>query len=155
MRLLFFLRKLVIDQKGTSVLELALILPVLAMLTFVAADIAMAFKAKITLQRAAERAGQMATSGGYNSTAYQNLAADAASAAGVSSSNVTVTDTLLCDGTAQAATTPCAAGQQISRYVGITVNGTYMPMFAGLLPGSRWSSGQGVALTGAASVRLQ
>lgn len=144
------------DRAGTSTIELAIIFPVLTMLTFVAADIAMAFKTKIKLQTAAERTAEMATAGGLNSAAYQNLAADAAQAAGVSSGDVTVTSSLLCDGTVQASTLDiCAAGQQVKRYVAITISGQYRPMFGALLPGTRWAGGQGVALTGSASVRLQ
>lgn len=150
------LRPILSDQSGTSAVELALTVPVLAMLTFVAADVAMAFKTKIKLQTAAERTAEMASSGGLNSTAYQNLASDAASAAGVSANNVSVTSTLLCDGTVQSSTTAvCTTGQQMKRYVAITVTGSYTPMFAGLARGGSWSSGQAIALTGSASVRLQ
>ena len=147
---------LVSDRSGTSTVELAIIMPVLAMLTFVAGDIAMGFKAKIKLQAAAERAAAMATSGGYSSTAYQNLAADAAQGAGVSTGNVSVTETLLCDNTTQTSTSAiCANGQQMKRYVAITITSSYMPMFANLLPNSIWNSSQGVTLTGSSSVRLQ
>lgn len=144
------------DRSGTSTVELAIIVPVLAVLTFVAADVAMAFKAKIRLQSAAERTTEMATSGGLNSAAYQNLAADAAAGAGVPSGNVSVTSSLLCDGTVQASTTAvCATGQQMKRYVTISITGSYMPMFGELLPGTRWASDQGITLTGSSSVRLQ
>lgn len=144
------------DRSGTSTVELAIIIPVLALLTLAAADIAMAFKAKIKLQAAAERTAQMANSGGLNSSAYQNLAADAAQGAGVATSSVSVTGSLLCDGTTQSSTDAvCSAGQQMKRYVAITINGSYKPMFANLIPNSRWASTQGVPLTGSASVRLQ
>ena len=150
------------DPTGTSTVELAIIMPVLVLLTCMAGDVAMAFKAKIALQRAAERAAQLAVAGGYTSdtsktqAAYNNLAADAASAAGVSTDNVTVTPTLLCNATVQTASpeVPCADGEQMKRYVAITISGTYTPMFAKLAPGGKWSS-QGIALTGSASVRLQ
>lgn len=144
------------DRSGTSTVELALIMPLLALLTFVAADVAMAFKAKIRLQAAAERTAQMATRGGLNSTAYQNLAADAAQGAGVPTNGVTVTETLLCNGTAQSSTVgTCSTGQQIQRYVAIGITSNYMPMFGKFLPGSRLSATQGITLTGSSSVRLQ
>ncbi len=148
------MKRLFADPAGNSTVELAIIMPVLVLLTCLAGDVAMAFKAKIALQRAAERAAQMATAGGYNSTAYQNLAADAASAAGVSTNNVTVTPTLICDSTAQTTPDYCTSTQQQKRYVAITISGTYTPMFAKLAPNSNWSS-QGIAITGSASVRLQ
>ncbi|KEQ53686.1 TadE/TadG family type IV pilus assembly protein [Sphingobium chlorophenolicum] len=156
------MKRLFADSIGTSTVELALIMPVLVLLACMAGDVAMAFKAKIALQRAAERTGQLATVGGYaNDTsktqaAYNNLAADAAAAAGVSTNNVTVTPTLLCDATVQTASpeVPCADGQQTKRYVAITISGSYTPMFAKLMPGSNWST-NGIPLTGSASVRLQ
>lgn len=154
------MKRLFADPTGNSTVELAIIMPVLVLLTCLAGDVAMAFKAKIALQRAAERTAQLATAGGYTgdtsdtSKAYNNLAADAAAAAGVATSNVTVTPTLICDSTAQTTPDYCTATQQMKRYVAITISGTYTPMFAKLAPGSRWSS-QGIALTGSASVRLQ
>jgi len=156
------MKRLFADPAGTSTIELAIIMPVMVLLTCLAGDVAMAFKAKIALQRGAERAAQLAAAGGYTNdtaktqAAYNNLAADAASAAGVSTNNVTVTPTLLCDATVQTASpeVPCADGQQMKRYVAISISGTYTPMFAKLAPGSRWSS-QGIAITGSASVRLQ
>lgn len=150
------IRRLLRDRSGTSTIELAVIFPVLVMLTFVAADVALAFKSKIRLQTAAERTAEMATAGGLNSAAYQNLTTDAAQAAGVPSGNVTVTSSLQCDGTEQTSTSQnCGTGQQIKRYVQIRISGQYLPMFAALLPGGRWSSGQAIELTGSASVRLQ
>lgn len=144
------------DSYGTSTIELAIIVPVLALMTLIAADLAMAFKMKIGLQTAAERTAQMATKGGYNSLAYQNLVTDAANAAGVPTNAVTVTGSLFCNTTVQAsADAICPAGQQLKRYVAITISNTYQPMFAGLLPHGNWASDQGVALTGSASVRLQ
>jgi Flp pilus assembly protein TadG len=151
-----WLHNLLSDRWGTSTIELAIIFPVLAALTFIAADLAMAFKAKIRLQAAAERTAQLATSGGLNSAAYQNLAADAAAGAGVSSNAVTVTSSLLCDGTVQASMAEvCATGQQMKRYVTIGITGSYQPMFGKLLPGTSWASAQGITLTGSSSVRLQ
>ncbi|WP_150291954.1 TadE/TadG family type IV pilus assembly protein [Sphingobium estronivorans] len=149
------MQRLASNQSGTSTVELAIVLPALALLTFMAADVAMAFKAKIGLQRAAERTAQMATAAGINGAAYgtDNLKADAAAAAGVATGNVNITKTLLCNGV-QSASDPCPDGQQISRYVAIGITGTYMPMFAKLAPGTRWSA-QGIALSGSASVRMQ
>lgn len=144
------------DRCGTSTVELALIMPILALLILLAADFAMAFKTKILLQRAAERTAQLATSGGMDSSAYDNLAADAAEAAGVPAANVSITSTLLCNDMTQASTdTACAPGQQIKRYVLISIAGSYAPMFGTFMPGTRWGTLQAVPLSGSASVRLQ
>lgn len=144
------------DQTGTAFMELAFVVPILVLLTLAASDIAMGFSAKLKLQTAAERAAEMATSGGLSSAAYQNLQADAADAAGVPASNVTVTSTLQCDGVEQSSTSNiCPTGQQISRYVRIDISGTYQPMFGGAIINNLWSSSQTIAISGAASVRLQ
>lgn len=150
------LRACCCDRAGTSTIELAIIVPVLALLTFVGADVAMAFKTKIRLQNAAERTAQMASKGGYNSTAYQNLQADAAQAAGVPANAVTITGSLFCNSTAQASLVgECGTGQQMKRYVAININSSYQPMFGALMPGTIWASNDGVAVSGSASVRLQ
>lgn len=142
------------DRSGTSTVELAIIFPILAALTFIAADLAMAFKAKLKLQTAAERTAALATTGGR--TIMSSLAADAAAGAGVSSNAVTVTESLACDNTVQTSlTSVCANGQQIRRYVTISIASSYAPMFGKLLPGTQWASSQGVSLTGSASVRWQ
>lgn len=154
------MKRLFANPAGTSTVELAIIMPVMVLLTCLAGDVAMAFKAKIALQRAAERTAQLATVGGYTSDttdtskAYNNLAADAAAAAGVAINKVTVTPTLICDSTVQTTPDYCTATQQMKRYVAISISGTYTPMFAKLAASSKWSS-QGVAITGSASVRLQ
>lgn len=104
------MKRLLSDRSGNSTVELAIIMPVLVLLICMAGDVAMAFKAKIGLQRAAERAAQLAAAGGYSTTSsnnYSNLKADAAAAAGVSTNNVTITPALICDSTAQ--TTPITA----------------------------------------------
>ncbi|WP_176596161.1 MULTISPECIES: TadE/TadG family type IV pilus assembly protein [Sphingobium] len=151
------MKRLLSDRSGNSTVELAIIMPVLVLLICMAGDVAMAFKAKIGLQRAAERAAQLAAAGGYSTTSsnnYSNLKADAAAAAGVSTNNVTITPALICDSTAQTTPDYCTATQQMKRYVAINISGTYTPMFAKLAPSSNWSA-QGIALTGSASVRLQ
>lgn len=150
-----FLRRIADCSAGTSVIELAIIAPILVVLVLLASDVAMAFRMKLKLQTAAERTAQMAVIGGLDSTAYSNLAADAATAAGVATNKVTVTDTLLCNNTAKSSTTDtCGSGEQVKRYIALTITDNYKPMF-GSLGGSFWSSSQGVSLTGSASVRLQ
>lgn len=150
-----FLRRIAGCRAGTSTIELAIIAPVLVMLVFLASDVAMAFRMKLKLQTAAERTAALAVSGGIDSTAFQNLAADAAAAAGVTTDKVTVTDTLLCNSTTQSSTgNQCATGEQSKRYIALTISDNYMPMFASL-GGTGWSASQGVPLTGSASVRLQ
>lgn len=150
-----FLRRIAGCHAGTSTIELAIIAPILVMLVFLASDVAMAFRMKLKLQTAAERTAELAVSGGLDSTAYSNLAVDAAAAAGVTTDKVTVTDTLLCNGTAKASTTDtCASTEQSKRYIALTISDNYKPMFASL-GSAGWSATQGVPLTGFASVRLQ
>ena len=137
------------DQSGTSVIELALIMPIL-LVTFVGiVDCARLISAKLTLQQAAERTAEMATAGGVASAAFTTLQAEAAAAAGVSTGNVTVTYWLECDGTRQSDFAgSCTSGQQVGRFASISINNTFVPTFPLIYR-------NGVALTGAASVRVQ
>src|SRR3546814_17591918 len=58
------MKRLLSDRYGNSAVELAIIMQVLVLLTCMAGDVAMAFKAKIGLQRAVEGTAQFAAAGG-------------------------------------------------------------------------------------------
>jgi len=137
------------DQRGTSVVELGLIMPILFVTLVGVVDCARLISAKLTLQQAAERTAEMATAGGVASTAFTALQAEAATAAAVSTDHVTVTYWLECDGTRQSDfTASCSSGQQVARFTSISINNVFVPTFP-------WIYRNSVALTGSASVRVQ
>jgi Flp pilus assembly pilin Flp len=128
------LTRLAGDEHGASLIEMALLLPILASLIVGIVDVSRAFSAKLDLQQAAERTiekvQQYQTEGGFDT-----LRAEAAAAAGVPPSSVKVDYWLECNGLRQADfETNCPEGQEPARWVKVIITGTYTPMFAS----SRW-----------------
>lgn len=149
-----WLAQLLKDSRGTSVLETALIVPTLAMFVMGGSDLAMGFSEKIRVQQAAARAIEMATAGGLNSAAFNNLQSDAATAAGVATSNVVVDKWLECDGVRQSSfnDTCTTTGAQMARFVSISITSSYAPMFSFLVPDNDNGS---ISISGYSAVRVQ
>lgn len=144
------------DRRGVAAVELALIAPMLATLILGTTDIARAVARKLAVQQAAARTIEMASAGGLTGTAYLNMQAEAATAAGVASNKVSTDRWLECDGVRQGDwNTTCASGAQIGRYVSLTINGSYTPMFNLTFRLLGLSQNGTIPVTGMASVRLQ
>jgi hypothetical protein len=132
--------------------------PILATLMMGIADLTMGFGAKFSLEQAAQRTlerTRIADSG----SDYSYLRAEAAAAANVPESQVTVDAWLECDGTRQAAFTgTCTEAQSIARYVQITIVSYYDTIFPyGVLAqkfASQYSNGN-LRISADASVRVQ
>jgi Flp pilus assembly protein TadG len=146
--------RLLRSERGSSVIELSALSPMLLSMVLGLIDASLGFTAKLKLQQAATRSIEMATAGGIASPAFNSLADEAATASGVSKTNITVTKWLECNGTRQDSFDAiCASGQQYARYVSVTINGNYTPMLSSAmhafgLPGT-------LSITGKASVRMQ
>ena len=141
------------DRRGAAAMEAALVLPMLTIALLAVFDIAMGFSAKLKLVQAAARTAELATAPATVGSNYGYLVTEAASASGQPASNVTVATWLECGGTRQALMTDiCGAGQQIARYVSITIRGTYRSSFGF---GAMFRTPNGVAIRGSATVRLQ
>lgn len=146
------LARLTSDTRGVSVIETAVIVPALAMLIAGVSDLAMGFSARLKIQQATNSSVQLATAGGPNSLAFSTLQAEAATAAGVPSSQVTIDKWLECAGTRQLSFEgTCASGQQQARYASVTITGSYHPKF----PMMQYLSGTSLPLKGFSVVRVQ
>ena len=146
------------DQRGASLIEFALFAPILAFMVMGVSDIAMGYSQRLTLESAAYRALEKVAVGSVRSD-YSYLRAEAATAAGVPESNVTVDSWLECDRVRQADFNGiCPDGQMVSRYVQITVNKSYRPRFdygpLGLGFAGRSTDGS-IALSASAAMRVQ
>lgn len=120
---------LVADERGASLIEFALFLPVLGILLMGITDLAMGYSRKLTLEAAAYRALERVAVGSVQ-TDYSALRTEAANAAGVPLSAVTVDNWLECGSVRQpefAGT--CPTGQQESRYVQVNIQANYTPHF--------------------------
>ena len=108
------LRSLARDESGASIIEMAMVMPVLGSLLIGMVDISRAYSAKLQLEQAAYRAIEKVQQYNTTSSTYDTLKAEAASAAvaagftNVTDSNVTIDFWLECDGTRAAVYNRCA-----------------------------------------------
>ena len=118
------------DDRGAAVIELALIAPVLALLTIGIIDVSQAFGRQLTLEQAAQRAVEKVMQTTGDTTVEATIKEEAAAQGDVAPEDVTVSYRLECDGTVEADfDTECGAGEVESRYLMVTVSGSYTPMF--------------------------
>lgn len=136
------------DESGASMIEFAIVAPVLALLSCLTADVSMGFARKLKDQQAADRAINYATMAGMNASGSQ-IQAEAASASGLPTSSIKVTFWLECDGVVQPSYSGTCASGLPARYVSVAVTDSYIMMFGKLL------STSAIALHGYGEVRLQ
>ena len=118
------------DDRGASIVELALVAPILASLLIGMVDLSRAYSYKLKLEQAAQRSIEKVQAYQTSTSTYGTLQTEAASAAGVPTSNVTIDYWLECDGTrASNYNSVCSGTQTYARWVTVTVQGTFTPMF--------------------------
>lgn len=152
------------DERGHSFLELGFALPIFATLLIGTIDISRAVSERLKLEQAAQRTIEKLQIRDFNfdsttddRTIYQN---EAATAAGVATSAVTVNAWLQCNTTIQ---TPmdqshyngtCNSGEIMSRYVTVQIQKSFTPLF-----GTKYFPGANAngtfTLTARAGVRVQ
>ena len=86
------------DERGSATIELALVLPILALVITGATDLATAYSRKLHIEQAAQRAIERVMQTTTTTSVHEALAAEAAKAAGVPEDQVTVTYLIECDG---------------------------------------------------------
>jgi Flp pilus assembly protein TadG len=156
-----FFRTLARDERGASIIELALAAPFLATLIIGMVDISRGYSAKVQLTQAAQRAIEKAMQGEKNTDLYDTLQAEGASAAGVATSAVAVRYWLECNGVSQMTSVAtmtadydqvCTSGTY-ARYVSIDITKSFSPMF-----GTKWAGANAdgtYTLHGKAMIRVQ
>jgi len=143
------------DERGTSLIEMAMVAPVFAAMLIGMVDVSRAYSAKLQLEQAAYRSIEKVQQYRTTTDTYTTLQAEAASAAGVATSAVTVDPWLECNGTRAASYTGvCPSGQVPTRYITVTIQKMFTPMF-----GSRFfpraNTNGTYTLTGQAGLRTQ
>lgn len=132
--------------------ELAMIAPMIALLTVGIVDLSNGFSRKLKIEQGAQRAIEKIMNTSANDTVENTLAAEAATQAGVALSQVTVAYRLECDG-AVTAGEDCPSGQTASKWISVTVTDRHQPMFARHFAGIH---GDGTYhLSATAGVRIQ
>lgn len=147
--------RLLKDDRGASIVELAIIAPVLASLLIGMVDLSRAYSRKLQLEQAAQRAIQKVQ-------AYQNLSSDfsalkseVAAVAEVPESNVAVDYWLECNGNRQASyDRVCPEGEAYVRLLTVDVRGEFVPLFKSRIYPHSNADGT-ITLHGTAGMRTQ
>lgn len=144
------------DQRGNSLIEMALATPLLATLLIGTVDISRAVSAKIAVEQAAQRTVEkVQAEETFKTDDIADFEADAEDAAGAGSS-ATVDAWLECDNDGvhlDFDTGACGEGVPYARYVQVSVNDSFTPMF-----GTQFfpdATGDNVPVSGKAVVRVQ
>lgn len=149
------LKRLRREERGVTVIEFAFVAPILVLFLLGIVDGARAISAKLTIDQAAYR-GLEKIAVGTVQTDYTFAQTEAATAAGVPTSNVTVTNWVECNGKKMPNfTDTCASTEQTARYVQIAITKSFVPSFGyGKYFLSADSSGN-VAMSTSAAIRIQ
>ena len=130
------LRILAADERGTSLIEMALATPILAACLMGMVDLSRAYSEKLQLEQATQRAIEKVMNRQTSSTSYNTLKSEAVSAAHdagyaeVTTSDVTVDFWLECSGTRMSNyDSSCTSGQTYARYINIAIQRKFTPYF--------------------------
>ena len=132
------------DQRGASVIEMALVAPVLATFLVGMVDLARAYSFRLGLEQVVHRSIEKVMQYQENTSTYstiQNETVAAATSAGytdVTASDVTIDYWLECNGARQSDyDTSCSEGDVYARFVTVSVQSDFTPMFGGrFFPGA-------------------
>ena len=149
------------DDAGTSVIELALVAPILATMLIGMVDLSSAYSAKLKLVQGAQRAVEKIQRFGIGvsgKTDEASLKAEAADGAGIAVDKVVVTSWLECTSaggttTKKAYGDSCLTTETFGRYIEVDAEGTYTPMFS-----MKWAGANAngtLTLHGKAGIRVQ
>jgi Flp pilus assembly protein TadG len=145
--------KLARDESGNSLVELGLVAPILATMFIGMVDLSQAYSAKLELEQAAQRSIEKVMQYRTQYSTYDTLKAEAAAAAGVADTAVTVNYWHECNGVKTATYNTVCVNQTESRYIEVSINKDYTPTFGTrFLPGA--VNGK-LTLNGKAGLRTQ
>jgi Flp pilus assembly protein TadG len=155
------------DERGTSLIEMAFVIPVFAAMAVGMSDIALAYSGKLQLEQAAQRSIEKVQQYQSTSSTYDLLDSEAAAAArdagftSAADTDVTTDYWLECNGVRQGNGTAgngysadCDSGVTYSRYIKITISQKYTPKFASkIFP---YANADGTyTIQGSAAIRTQ
>jgi len=145
--------KLARNERGNSLVELGLVAPILSVMFIGMVDLSQAYSAKLELEQAAQRSIEKVMQYQTQYSTYGTLQTEAANAAGVPTSQVTVNYWHECNGVKTATYNTVCVNQTESRYIEVSINKDYTPTFGTrFLPGA--VNGK-LTLNGKAGLRTQ
>ena len=130
----FQLRTLAADTRGTSFVEFGMLAPVLALLVMGIIDLSTALSDRFTIQQAANRSLELlqarpVVADDDGDVDYSFVKAEAADAAGVPETQVTLTQWLECDGVADDGDDSCADDEDAARYLRVRITKNFQGRF--------------------------
>ena len=148
------------SESGNSIVKMGVVAPILATLLIGMVDLSRAYSNKLQLEQIAQRTIEKVQNTDYAETdAYKTaLKAEAAEAAGVTASAVTVTSWMECnnDGVKLAFSSSCTdSSAPFGRYVEVSIQRVYTPMFKVKFGGQNMNANGTYNLKGKAGVRIQ
>lgn len=121
------------DERGTAAIELAFIMPILALLMVGVADLTLAFNDKLVLEQAVQRSIERVMQTTTDATVEENIKEEVREGAGVTDDQIDVTYTLYCANAGTYVqttwTATCPTGQVHVRYLQVSATDTYESMF--------------------------
>ncbi|MEO6360815.1 MAG: TadE/TadG family type IV pilus assembly protein [Sphingomicrobium sp.] len=161
------LHPILTDERGTSLIEMALVMPILAGLAVGMVDIARGYSAKLALEQSANRAIEKVQQYQSNKDTYSLLKAEASDAARdagfttAADSDVAIDYWLECNGIRSGNGTAgngynddCNPGQTYARFITVSITQKYKPMFGTKYFPSANSDGT-YTINGKAGIRTQ
>lgn len=148
--------RLLRSESGSSVVEMALAAPFLGLLLIGMVDLSRGFSTKLQLEQVAQRTIERVQNTDYAEADKTALQAEAAAAAGVAASAVTVQSWLECNnsGAKLTFTDSCAdTSHPYARYVEVSIQKTFTPIFSTRFAGA--NANGTYTLEGTAGVRVQ
>lgn len=150
------------DSRGATLIEFGLFMPILGLMVLGTMDLGRGLAARWALEQAAQRTIELANLGRRPLADYSFLTAEAASAAGVPASQVTLDAWVECRNgdtgatrTVRPVATNCNADEKPARYVTIAIWKNYTPMFASIPIIGRIGTNGVVRLSADSGVRVQ
>lgn len=122
------LRALSSNDCGSAMIEFAVTVPFFILLVLGIGDLGQGLSRQFLLSQAAHRTLEMAQLGTGNDD-YAYLVPEAASAANVPQSSVTLDKWTECNGTRTDYAAQCPTGEQTARYLQLRIQSSFMPLF--------------------------
>lgn len=116
------------DERGAAIIELAIIAPVLALMTVGVVDLSNGFGRKMKLEQAAQRAIEKVMNTTGQTTVEATIVSEASQQAEVTADKVKVSYRVECDGVLT--TNPdCPDGSKEAKWISVEVSDTFTPLF--------------------------
>ena len=138
------------DERGASIIEMGIAMPILCTMLIGMVDLSGAYSAKLQAEQGAQRSVEYVQRNGFKTGQEDTLKTEATTGAGTGSS-ASVDTWSTCNGTKAAFDDSCTS-PTVTRYVRVSVTKTYTPYIK--IPAA-FGGGANYTVHGSASLRIQ